>query len=244
MNTTLTLDAQWQLRLPDGTAKVFGDAGVATSSAVPQALADALAALPARSLLTVQVAGARARWLLLPDSPRLVGERAWAAFAQARFEQQQAQAAGPWTLRWLAEAPGHPRLLTALPNSLVEALRAACGRLSWSLRVRTCERLAAWRARQPRFTGAVCDLDAQGCVLILCHRGRPVRVRKRAGAVDAAALLSMLQTEWSLSPAAAQGPCTQLVWASSEAWDESQLTLLRQAGVHTIPHLTGKGNRA
>jgi hypothetical protein len=232
MNASLQLNDQWQLRLPGKAAQSFegGD-----PVALPAALREALLALPARTALAVQVAGARARWLLLPHSPRLVTEAAWATFAPAWFEQQHAQPASNWTLRWQVETPGQPRLLTALPNTLVQALRDATQHLALSLRVRTCERLAAWREKQPRFTGALCDMDSGHCVLILCHNGRPVRVRKRVGSLDAAALMAMLKTEWAM--AVPEVPCTQWVWLSATEVSPTDAALMHAAGLTQITQL-------
>jgi hypothetical protein len=231
MTATLTLSDHWCLRAPGRAEHSFA---AEPGGALPAALCEALASLPPRSALSVQLAGAAARWLLLPHSPRLVSERAWEPFARAWFEQQHAQAAAAWTLRWWVEAPGHPRLMAALPTALIDALRGAAQRLALSVHLQTIDRLAALRVRQPRFTGAFCDLDAAHALLVLCREGRPVRVRKRAGALDAPGLLAMLKTEWAAA-APLFGPrdarCSHLALAPAAALSDADRLRLRDEGV-------------
>lgn len=244
MNATLMLDDRWRLRLPGGVEQQFATDAQDSEQPLPDALRQALAALPMKAALTVQIAGGLARWLLLPPSPRLVSEGAWAAFAQARFEQQFALPAAAWTVRWLVEPPGQPRLMLALPNNLLAALRALAPSRELHVQVQAGERLAALRRRQPRFTGAFCDLEAEHCVLVLCLQGRPVRVRKRAGALDASSLGTMLKTEWAALQASMPGSSTalsHLTLASASAFDDAALAQLKAQGIAHIERLADAG---
>jgi hypothetical protein len=245
MNALLLRREQWHLRVAGRAEQVFARG---PGPELPATLREALAALPGKGALTVQLAGALARWLLLPHSPRLSSEQAWAPFAHAWFEQQHAQAASAWTLRWLVETPGHPRLMAALPTALIAALREATQRRTLSVQLQTSERLARLRAQQPRFTGAFCDMDAEHCVLVLCHQGRPVRVRKRAGALDAQALAAMIKTEWAgcAAPSKTGEPadatlCTRLALAPASWPAEADLQQLQAHGLAHITRLNDEG---
>ena len=94
----------------------------AADGSLPEAL-QRLLAQRAASRLTVRVASAHVRLLVLPWVAQLTSAERWRALAASRFEQTYGEAPEAWLLRVADDLPPRPRLAVALPAASTSTLR-------------------------------------------------------------------------------------------------------------------------
>lgn len=179
-----------------GSAPATGHAGLAgpetriatftlaaSARALPEALGELLAsttgAAAADRPIDAEVASAWARLFLVPWRPELTTDARWETFAATRFEQLFGQSAQAWEIRVVPAMPPAPRLAVALPQALLDALRAGCGGRLRSVRVAALDGLSALLDAERRFSGCAVDLQPGFGTLFVLVDGALSRVRIR-----------------------------------------------------------------
>lgn len=163
-------------------------------------------ATPALLRPDVVIHAIHARLFMLPAAAALDGERRWDEFARHRFEQLHGEPAQDWWLRVVAEAPGRPRLVVAVPRALMETLREAFGGRLRSVWIDALLRLDELRRRERRFTGAAVDLGPGHALMSLFDQGVLCSVRLRRAVPEGEALRAALCSEWAALSAARVQP--------------------------------------
>ena len=138
-----------------------------------------------------------ARLFVLPSSTALNSEARWSAFATSRFEDLFGDGAEGWSLRVVAERPGRPRLVVALPMGLMRTLEGLLERRLRSVRIDSLMRLDEMRRREAGYTGALVDVGAQHALVALMIDGTLHRLRLRRMTPSLDELRAALTVEWA-----------------------------------------------
>jgi hypothetical protein len=143
--------------------------------------------------ITVRLAANHARMLLLPWLPQLTRPERWLSLAASRFEQTFGEGVDGWVLRVVEDLPPRVGLAAAVPEALLESLRALA-RLR-SVRVGLLDALGALLEREAAFSGCVAQVGRDSACLMMLWRGELRRIRtRRFDAVEE--LSAAARTEW------------------------------------------------
>ncbi len=137
------------------------------------------------------------RLFVLPFSAALSSEARWSAYATSRFEDLFGEAAEGWSLRVVAERPGRPRLVAALPMAVMRTLENLLERRLRSVRVDALMRVDEIRLRESGYTGALIDVGAQHALVALMIDGSLHRLRLRRMTPSLEELRAVLSVEWA-----------------------------------------------
>ena len=164
-------------------------------------LQEALTALvePVRKQVRVDVIVnvSHTRLFVLPYSEALSSEARWSAYAHSRFEDLFGDGTDGWSLRVVAERPGRPRLVAALPMAVMRTLEGLLDRRLRSVRIDSLIRLDDMRRREAGYTGALVDVGAQHALVALMIDGTLHRLRLRRMAPSPDELRAALTVEWA-----------------------------------------------
>lgn len=206
------LPEQWVLRPAGGKANfaVAFDPAFATTPPM-QALESLLDQHAACGRLRVTLSHHHVRLLLAPAPPAWLNHeemRAWLGAALAPALGDLAGQSG-WRLAWDLTPPGQAIVVAAMPDVLLAGLNAVCQQRGIKL-VGVRPWLAeAWQCRRgqlARATGWYAVLEPGRQVLLRLQSGRPVALRQRLAAADAASeLLGLLARESLLADFPAGG---------------------------------------
>ncbi|WP_085641228.1 MULTISPECIES: hypothetical protein [unclassified Pseudomonas] len=159
--------------------------------------------------LCVVVSGHFSRFCLVPWSEQICTPEELRGFAQLCFEDLFGAPTQPWSLVLSAEPAGHDRIASALPQDLLERLRAlVAGR---GLRLRSVQPyLMTAFNRFDRSLDAGDFLfvvaEPQRSVLLLAREGRWTAVRSVGGSDSDAALAALVGRERQLQASASERP--------------------------------------
>jgi hypothetical protein len=137
------------------------------------------------------------RLFVLPFSEALNSEARWSAYASSRFEDLFGDGTDGWCLRVVAERPGRPRLVAALPMALMRTLESLLDSRLRSVRVDSLMRFDDMRRREAGYTGALVDVGAQHALLALMIDGSLHRLRLRRMTPSVDELRAALTVEWA-----------------------------------------------
>lgn len=191
------------------TIEVRSDAIVLTQESAPlaevslqhlslqQAIAELIAPVRRDLRADVVIHIAHARLFVLPFSTAMTSEARWDSFAHARFEDLFGEEAQGWRLRVVAERPGRPRLVAALPMGLMRQLEGLLDRRLRSVRIDALMRLDELRQREAGFTGAMVDVGPQHALVSLMVEGCLQRLRLRRMTPSVDELRATLAVEWA-----------------------------------------------
>ena len=164
-------------------------------------LQEALTALvePVRKQVRVDVIVnvSHTRLFVLPYSEALSSEARWSAYAHSRFEDLFGDGTDGWSLRVVAERPGRPRLVAALPMAVMRTLEGLLDRRLRSVRIDSLIRLDDMRRREAGYTGALVDVGAQHALVALMIDGTLHRLRLRRMVPSLDELRATLTVEWA-----------------------------------------------
>jgi len=164
-------------------------------------LQEALTALvePVRKQVRVDVIVnvSHTRLFVLPYSEALSSEARWSAYAHSRFEDLFGDGTDGWSLRVVAERPGRPRLVAALPMAVMRTLEGLLDRRLRSVRIDSLIRLDDMRRREAGYTGALVDVGAQHALFALMIDGTLHRLRLRRMVPGLDELRATLTVEWA-----------------------------------------------
>jgi len=164
-------------------------------------LQEALTALvePVRKQVRVDVIVnvSHTRLFVLPYSEALSSEARWSAYAHSRFEDLFGDGTDGWSLRVVAERPGRPRLVAALPMAVMRTLEGLLDRRLRSVRIDSLIRLDDMRRREAGYTGALVDVGAQHALFALMIDGTLHRLRLRRMVPSLDELRATLTVEWA-----------------------------------------------
>jgi hypothetical protein len=102
-----------------------------------------------------------------------------------------------WSLHVVAERPGRPRLVAALPMAVMRTLEGLLGRRLRSVRIDSLMRLDDMRRREAGYTGALVDVGAQHALVALMIDGTLHRLRLRRTTPSVEELRAALTVEWA-----------------------------------------------
>jgi hypothetical protein len=145
----------------------------------------------------VVVSVSHTRLFVLPFSAALSSEARWNAYAASRFEDLFGEVADGWSLRVVAERPGRPRLVAALPMGLMRTLESLLDRRLRSVRIDSLTWLDEMRRRESGYTGALVDVGAQQALVALMIDGSLHRLRLRRMTPSLEELRAALTVEWA-----------------------------------------------
>ena len=137
------------------------------------------------------------RLFVLPFTAALSSEARWIAYATSRFEDLFGEGAEGWSLRVVAERPGRPRLVAAVPMGLMRTLDGLLDRRLRSVRIDALMRVDEIRQRDEGYTGALVDVGAQHALLALMIDGTLHRLRLRRMTPGLEELRAALAVEWA-----------------------------------------------
>jgi hypothetical protein len=164
-------------------------------------LQEALTALvePVRKQVRVDVIVnvSHTRLFVLPYSEALSSEARWSAYARSRFEDLFGDGTDGWSLRVVAERPGRPRLVAALPMAVMRTLEGLLDRRLRSVRIDSLIRLDDMRRREAGYTGALVDVGAKHALVALMIDGTLHRLRLRRMVPSLDELRATLTVEWA-----------------------------------------------
>lgn len=172
----------------------------------------------------VVVHPSHARLFVVQAIEALDTEERWRAYAVDRLSQWQGDEAGrQWHVRVVAERPGRPRLVAALPGALMEAVRERFGSRLRSVWIEPLLRLDELKRQDHHFSGAWVDLGVDHALIALFDDGVLQRMRLRRAPPQALDLASTVRAEWAALersptlPALALGPAPEAAAAAAKA---------------------------
>ena len=195
-----------------------------------------------RSEVTVLVSGHFSRYCLVPWSEEISSPNELLGFAQLCFEDLYGAANQPWNIVLSAEAAGHDRIASALPQELLERLRSLVNARNLRLSSVQPYLMAAYN----RFDKSLGDGDflfvvaePVRSVLLLAREGRWVAVRSVGSNDSDAALSALIGRERQLQASTSERPLNVYLHAPARLdalpeLDDVQLRTLEEgaASVH------------
>ncbi|MBZ9783207.1 hypothetical protein K9857_16885 [Pseudomonas sp. REP124] len=196
----------------------------------------------AGSELTVVVSGHFSRFCLVPWSEQISSPDELQGFAQLCFEDLYGVANQPWSLVLSAEPAGYDRIATALPQDLLERLRALASARKLHLKSVQPYLMAAFNHFDKSFeTGDFLFVVAEPVrsVLLVAREGRWTSVRSVGSNDSDAALTALIGRESQLLASTSERPLNVYLHAPAriESHPEIHGVHLRtleedRAGVH------------
>lgn len=194
-----------------------------------------------RSEVTVLVSGHFSRYCLVPWSEEISSPNELLGFAQLCFEDLYGAANQPWNIVLSAEAAGHDRIASALPQGLLERLRSLVSARNLRLSSVQPYLMAAYnRFDKSLGNGDFLFVVAEPVrsVLLLAREGRWVAVRSVGSNDSDAALNALIGRERQLQASASERPLSVYLHAPARfdalpELDEVQLRTLEE-GVASV----------
>jgi hypothetical protein len=202
-------------------------------ASLPQALAELVEPVRDSLRADVVVNVSHTRLFVLPYAAALTTEARWDAYARSRFEDVFGEGVEGWSLRVVAERPGRPRLVAALPMALMRTLHELLDRRLRSVRIDSLMRLDEMRRREAGYTGALVDVGAQHALVALIVDGSLQRLRLRRMTPSVDELRAALTVEWAALgrsdalPALAVAPAAALDTGEDDGWHTLAPRLIR-----------------
>ena len=163
----------------------------------------------ARAELTVVISGHFSRYCLVPWSEQISSPAELLGFAQLCFEDLYGAPTQPWSLVLSAEPAGYDRIATALPQDLLERLRALVRARGLRLRSVQPYLMTAFNHFDKSFeAGDFLFVVAEPVrsVLLLAREGRWTSVRSVGSSDSDAALTALIGREHQLQASSSERP--------------------------------------
>ncbi|VVQ23233.1 hypothetical protein PS938_05366 [Pseudomonas fluorescens] len=163
----------------------------------------------ARAELTVVISGHFSRYCLVPWSEQISSPAELQGFAQLCFEDLYGASTQPWSLVLSAEPAGYDRIATALPQDLLERLRALVSARGLRLRSVQPYLMTAFNHFDKSFeAGDFLFVVAEPVrsVLLLAREGRWTSVRSVGSSDSDAALTALIGREHQLQASTSERP--------------------------------------